>query len=99
MYGDPLPCCWVGMAYVLYPLADLLNQTPSLLLWEAFSHVVINSQKLLVHIYSPLSIAMYSFLQLSELGQCRVKKLAQGFTRQHRIRTQVLLVKSLMLYP
>ena len=29
--------------------------------------------------YSPLSIARYSFIQLSELEQCRVKKLAQDF--------------------
>ena len=27
----------------------------------------------------PLSIARYSFIQLSELEQCRVTKLAQGF--------------------
>ena len=31
--------------------------------------------------YPPLSIARYSFMQLSELEQCRVNKLAQGFTR------------------
>ena len=29
--------------------------------------------------YPPLSIARYSFIQLSELEQCRVNKLAQGF--------------------
>ena len=29
--------------------------------------------------YPPLSIASYSFIQPSELEQCRVKKLAQGF--------------------
>ena len=29
--------------------------------------------------YPPLSIAIYSFMQLSELEQCRVKKRAQGF--------------------
>ena len=29
--------------------------------------------------YPPLSIARYSFIQLSELVQCRVKKLVQGF--------------------
>ena len=49
--------------------------------------------------YSSLSIARYSFKQLSELEHCRVKQLAQGFTRQHRIRTRVLLVESSMLYP
>ena len=29
--------------------------------------------------YPPLSIARYSFIQLSELEQCTVKKRAQGF--------------------
>ena len=29
--------------------------------------------------YPPLSIARYSFIQLSELEQCRVNKLVQGF--------------------
>ena len=29
--------------------------------------------------YPPLSIARYSFIQLSELEQCRVNKLARGF--------------------
>ncbi|KAK2190568.1 hypothetical protein NP493_75g00010 [Ridgeia piscesae] len=29
--------------------------------------------------YPPLSIARYSFIQLSELEQCRVKKLAECF--------------------
>ena len=50
-------------------------------------------------IYSSLSIARYLFIQLSELEEFRVKKLAQGFTRQLRIRARVLLVKSPMLYP
>ena len=30
-------------------------------------------------IHPPLSVARYSFIQLSELDQCRVTKLAQGF--------------------
>ena len=29
--------------------------------------------------YAPLSMVMYSFIQLSELEQCRVNKPAQGF--------------------
>ena len=41
--------------------------------------MAINLRRLLVHKYSPLSIARYSFIQLSELEQCRVKKLARGF--------------------
>ena len=38
-----------------------------------------------LYTYPPLSIARYSFIQLSELEQCRVKKLAQGLSPQHRI--------------
>ena len=40
-------------------------------------HATINVRK--AHTYPPLSIARYSFIQLSELEQCRVNKLAQGF--------------------
>ena len=47
---------------------DLFIQTPSQLLWEASSHML-----------QLMSIARYSFIQLSELEQCRVKKLAQSF--------------------
>ena len=32
-----------------------------------------------LYTYPPLSIARYSFIQLSELEQCRVKKRAHGF--------------------
>ena len=32
-----------------------------------------------LYTYPPLSIARYSFIQLSELEQCRVKKCTQGF--------------------
>ena len=46
--------------------------------------------------YPPLSIARYSFIQLSELEQCRVKTT---LTPQHRIRTRVLEVESPKLYP
>ena len=49
--------------------------------------------------YPPLSIARYSFVQLCELEQCRVKKLAQGFNTAARIRTRILVVESPKLYP
>ena len=49
--------------------------------------------------YPPLSIVRYSFKQLSELEQCRVKKLAQGFNAAARIWTRVLVVESPKLYP
>ena len=49
--------------------------------------------------YPPLSITRFSFIQLSELEQCRVKKLAQGFNPAARIRTRVHVVESTKLYP
>ena len=42
---------------------------------------------------------MYSFIQLSELEQCRVKILGQGFNTAARIRIRVLLVESPKLSP
>ena len=56
-------------------LADLFTQTPSRLLWEASNHMLkLICERLLVHI---VTTARYSFIQLSELEQCRVKKCAQ----------------------
>ena len=78
--------------FTLYSLATLFNRTSSQLLWEASSYAAINAQRLSVHKYPPMFLARYSFVQLSELEQC--KKLAQGLTQQHRIRTRVLLVES-----
>ena len=60
-------------------LTDLFTQTPSRLLWEASSNMLQLMHEGCLHTYLPLSIARYSFIQLSELEQCRVKKLAQGF--------------------
>ena len=60
-------------------LTDLFNQTPSQLLLEASSHMLQLMRKGCSYKYPPLSIARYSFIQLSELEQCRVKKIAQHF--------------------
>ena len=60
-------------------LTDLFTQSPSQLLWEASSHMLQLLHEGCSYTYPPLSIARYSFIQLSELEQCRVKKLAQGF--------------------
>ena len=60
-------------------LTDLFNQTPSRFLWEASSHMLQLMHEGYSYIYPPLSIARYSFIQMSELEQCRVKKIAQGF--------------------
>ena len=57
----------------------LIIQTSSQVLWEAFNNIVIICKN--SHIYiSPLSIAKYSFIQCSELGQRRVNEPAH-----HRI--------------
>ena len=60
-------------------LTDLFTQTPFRLLWEASSHTLQLMREGCSYTYPPLSIVRYSFIQLSELEQCRVKKLAQGF--------------------
>ena len=57
-------------------LADLFNQTPSQLLLEASSHMLQLMREGCSYTYDPLSIVRYSFIQLSELEQCRVNKLA-----------------------
>ena len=80
-------------------LTDLFTHTPSRLLWEAPSHMLQLMREGCSYTYPPLSIVRYSFKQLSELGQCRVKKLAQGFNTAARIRTRVLVVVSPKLYP
>ena len=56
-----------------------LDQTPSRHLWEASSHMLQLMREGCSYTYPPLSIARYSLIQLSELEQCRVKKLALGF--------------------
>ena len=76
-------------------LTDLFTQTPSRLLWEASSHMLQLMREGCSYTYPPLSIARYSFIQLRELEQCRVKKL---LTPQHRIQTWVLVVESPKLY-
>ena len=80
-------------------LTDLFTHTPSRILWEASSHMLQLMRDGCSYTYPPLSIARYSFIQLSDLEQCRVKKLAQGFNTAARIRTRVLVVESPKLYP
>ena len=52
---------------------DLITRTPSRLLWEASSHMLQLMREGCSYTYPPLSIARYSFIQLRELEQCRVK--------------------------
>ena len=65
--------------FTFYSLADLFNRTPSRLLWESSSHAAVNAPRLFVHKHPPLSRAMYSIIQLSELEQCRGKKTCPKF--------------------
>ena len=55
-------------------LTDLFTQTPSRLLWEASSRMLQLMCEGCSYTYPPMSIVRYSFIQLSELEQCRVKK-------------------------
>ena len=57
----------------------MFNQTPFQLLWEASSHMLQLMCEGCSYTYPPLSITRYSFIQLSELEQRRVIKLAQAF--------------------
>ena len=69
----------VQSAFQFTSLTDMFTQTPPRLLWEASSHMLQLMREGCSYTCPPLSIVRYSFIQLSELEQCRVKKLAQGF--------------------
>ena len=58
---------------------SLFTQTPSRLLWDESSHMLQLMREGCSYTYPPLSIARYSFIQLSKLEQCRVNNLPQGF--------------------
>ena len=60
-------------------LTDLFTQTPSRFLWEASSHMLQLMRVGCSYTYPPLSIARYSFIQLSELEQYRVNKTCPRF--------------------
>ena len=78
-------------------LTDLFTQTPSRLLWEVSSHMLQLMREGCSYTYPPLSIARYSFIQLSEMEQCGVKKLAQSFNSAAQ--DSVLIVESPILSP
>ena len=70
-------------------LTDLFTQTPSRLLWDPSSHMLQLMREGCSYTYPPLSIARYSFIQLSELEQCRVKQLVQYFNTAAQDSNQV----------
>ena len=61
-----------------FPGRPVQSTTVSTSLWEASSHMLQLMREGCSYTYPPLSIARYSFIQLSELEQFRVKTLAQG---------------------
>ena len=63
-------------------LTNLFTRAPSRLLWEASSYMLQLMREGCSYTYPPLSIARYSFIQLSELEQCRITQLARGFNTQ-----------------
>ena len=64
--------------------ADLFNQTPSELLWEASNHMLHLMRDVSRTIYPPQSIAIYAFMQLRELEQSSVEKIIQDvYTTAH----------------
>ena len=67
-----------GLAPILILLHLLPRKTSSCLIWEDSA---INAQRVCVHKYPLLCIARYSFIQLTELEQCRVNELPQALTR------------------
>ena len=52
------------------PQAELFMPTPTLLLWEAFSHAALTAQRLFIHIFPPVysQVLVYTSWDLSELG-------------------------------
>ena len=88
MYSaTPNPKDWV-LRYYCYSLANLFNQN---------TISAITPWTLFVHKYTPMSIARYSFIQMSELEQCRGKRTAQSLTLQPRSSSLDLLVESKVL--
>ena len=64
---------------VYFPDRPVQSDTISASLGSIQSYMLQLMRKGCSYTYPPLSVARYSFIQLSELEQCRVKKPAQGF--------------------
>ena len=64
LFCSPNDC---SKRFTLFSLADQFNQILCRFLWEASSHAAINARRLFVDIYSSLSVARHSFIQLGEL--------------------------------
>jgi len=74
----------------------LFNCKPHWILWDTFSHAAINAQRLFIHKYPLLSMARYSFTQLTELEHCWCMNLPNV---QHDLNlVWFLMTDSLILY-
>ena len=85
--------------YTLLPGRPVHSDTISAFLGNIQPYAAINARRLLVHISTTVYSQVLILIQLSELEQCRVKKLAQGFNTAVRIRTRVPVGESPKLYP
>ena len=93
--SNPQDC---SKRFTLYfPDRPVQSNTMSTFLGSIQPYATISARRLLVH--PPLFIAGYTLIQLSELEQCRMKKLPKVLTPQDRIQTRVLLVATPKLYP
>ena len=67
-------CCFVSISCCVFWCGCRFSDA-----YKASSHMLQLMCKDCSYTYLPLSIARYSFIQLSELEQCRVKTLAKSF--------------------
>ena len=65
--------------HILLPGRPVQSNIVSTSLGSIQPYTTINARRLLIHISTTVHVARYSFIQLSELKQCRVKKPARGF--------------------
>ena len=75
--SNPQDC---SKRFTLYfPGRPVQSNTISTSLGNIQLYATINARRLLVHISTTVYSQVYSVIQLRELEQCRVKKIAQGF--------------------
>ena len=75
----------VGPLKALHHLADLFIRMSTQLLWEAFSQPTITARRIFTQIFPPLSIAEYSFIHLSELGQRGEREISARRLKQRSL--------------
>ena len=92
--SNPHDC---SKGFTFYSLAELFNQTPYWLHWEASSHAAINTQcYLYTNIHHCLQLRIHSYSQVNWTNVELNNFPTQSIIWQHRIQTRVLLVESLI---